>query len=250
MSQVNPYSMSPSLPAPPIGQRVSINPFNLISRGWELIKADYWLFFGLCLVALFLSGMVPFYIIFGPMFVGLWLCHKELEVTKRTSFETLFRGFDSFMPSLLACLIHMAFMAIVAVPLFIVLAIGMFAVSVPVQGGSEPDPAVVLSVLAVFFVILLPVMMLFVLMQYAMMLSFFLIADRGLQAWESVTVAYGAVLRNFWGMLWLSIVVAFVSILLMAMCVVPAILFIPVQYATMYLLFRELFPVQGTTAAS
>ncbi len=251
MSQINPYSVTQAPNQAPIGQKISIDPFSLISRGWGFIKPDYWLFLGLCLVAVFLGSMVPFGIILGPMFVGYWLCHMELATTKRTSFETLFRGFDSFMPAFLACIIQMAFMMFVVVGMFAILILGMVATAgLASAGGGEPDPGLMLIGFVLIFLFMTPAMLLLAVMQYAMMLSFFLIADRGLDAWQSVTVAYRAILRNFWGVLWMSIVFMFVTLALMCLCYFPALLFMPVMYAALFMLFRDLFPKSQPIAAS
>jgi hypothetical protein len=107
MSQFNPYEPTQSrIGADPNSPRqVSINPIDLYKRSLALMGDQYWLFVGMTFLAMLIGSVVPFGILMGPMFVGLYLCFKEREEGRRVEFGKLFQGFDEFVNSLIVTLI-------------------------------------------------------------------------------------------------------------------------------------------------
>src|ERR1700742_272492 len=75
-----------------------------ITEGWELVKADMGNFALLTLVAVVLNSVVPL-VLQGPLFAGLHIvCIKKL-FQRKTDFNDLFKGFNYFLPLLLATLV-------------------------------------------------------------------------------------------------------------------------------------------------
>jgi uncharacterized membrane protein len=239
MSNVNPYSSSPSIDGSELGRRITIRPIALIQQAYEFIRSDYWLFLGLSLVAMIIGSLVPFGILLGPMMVGLCLCFREREEGKQTSFDTLFRGFDSFGTSLVALLIHLAIFFAVFMVLMIPFAIGMALLIPAIENGGAAGGVIMTVLVAGFYI---GFMLFSMVLQFAMLLSFQLIADKGLSAWDAVLGGYKLVYKNLFGIIGYAIVVAIVSILLMIMCFIPFILFMPIFYASLFLMYREMCP--------
>src|SRR5438477_8491616 len=90
-----------------------VSPVECLTAGWAVIKDRYWLFLGISLVAMLLGGAVPIVLI-GPMMCGLYLCLLAKMRGEPVEFEKLFKGFDYFVPGLVAA-------AIQTIPIFIVL---------------------------------------------------------------------------------------------------------------------------------
>ncbi len=239
MSNVNPYSASQAYDGSELGRRVTIRPIALLQQAYEFIKSDYWLFLGLSLVAAVIGSLVPFGILLGPMLVGLCLCFREREEGKQASFDTLFRGFDSFGTSFVAVLIHLAIFFAVFMVLLIPFAIIMVVLIPAIENGGTAIGVIVAIFGFGFYICLILFSMV---LQFAMMLSFQLIADKGLPAWDSVVGGYKLVYKNLFGLIWYAIVVGIVSLVLMMMCVIPFILSMPVFYASMFLMYREMCP--------
>src|SRR6478752_4659273 len=101
-------------------RRGAIRPTDCFRAGWELIKADYWLFLGIALVGWLLAALVPFGILAGPMMCGIYLCLFRAQRGRAVKFEILFKGFDYFVQSLIATLIMI-------VPLFAIMIAGYIA---------------------------------------------------------------------------------------------------------------------------
>ncbi len=238
MSNINPYSPTQSLDSAELGRRISIRPIALLQQGYDFIKGDYWLFLGLSLVAMVIGSLVPFAILLGPMMVGLWLCFREREEGKPTSFDTLFRGFDSFGSSLVAVLLNLAIMFATVIAFMIPFAILMALLIPALENGGGAGIAVGAIMVGFYLCFIL----LSIIPQFALMFSLQLIADKGYTAWDAVVGGFKLVFKNLLGILWYALVVSIVSIPLMLMCVVPFILFMPVFYASLFLLYREMCP--------
>src|SRR5437899_7283622 len=76
-----------------------------LNAGWAAIKDRYWLFVGITLVATLLGGAVPIVLI-GPMMCGLYMCLLAKMRGEPIEFGLLFKGFDYFVPALVAVAIH------------------------------------------------------------------------------------------------------------------------------------------------
>jgi uncharacterized membrane protein len=71
--------------------------------------------------------------------------------------------------------------------------------------------------------------------------AFQLIADRNLTGMDAVKTSLQGVKANLFGLLGYSIALALVSLILTFMCVIPAYLFMPISFASMFDLYREIY---------
>ena len=246
MSQVNPYQPSPLTPPSNVDiRKVSIKPIELIKRGHQLIGDRYWLFFGITAIGMLIASAVPFGIIMGPMLVGIYLCFLDQERGVTVDFARLFQGFDSFKESFIATLVIMAASFLIIIPMMMVFFVGMMMV-IPVQqnGGNGGEPpmaffALILgfyaAMLLVNFVIVLP-----------FLFTFQLIADRNVSGIDAVKLSFQGVRRNFVGLIGYMIVIAIVSIALMLMCYLPVLFFLPISFASLFVAYRDIYPVKPT----
>lgn len=251
MQSDNPYASSDNLPfTEPVRERasptsplkVSINPFELIRAGYEFIKDEYWLFFGLTLVCWLMSSLVPFGLIMGPMLVGLTLCYMDQEEGKKPSFELLFKGFDSFGGSFLAYLIHLGIILVLYLVIFFFMAIviGLGVAIAEAMRELEAVGAVLLIGGIVFvygFFILLSI-----LIQFAMFFTMSLIADKKVQPWDSVKLGYQSIGKNFVGILLYAFVAGILGVIALCLCFLPLLFLMPVLSSSNYILYRQIFP--------
>ncbi len=73
-----------------------IRPVECMKEGWELIKDQYWLFFAITLVGLIIASAIPFGILIGAMFCGIYYCLFQKMNGQAMTFEGLFKGFEYF----------------------------------------------------------------------------------------------------------------------------------------------------------
>ncbi|KAA1261546.1 hypothetical protein LF1_40960 [Rubripirellula obstinata] len=244
MSQANPYQPAATTPVyDPEIRRVKVRPFELLQRGYDFISGQYWLFFGLSLVGMLIASAVPFGIIMGPMLVGIYLCFLARERGETVEFAKLFQGFDSFKESFIATLVIIAATFVVIIPLMLVFVVAMMFLIDPQQNGPNDGPPIALfALMFAFYVVLLLVNMLIVL---PFMFTFQLIADRNVSGIDAVKLSLKAVRVNLFGLLGYLIITTVVSIVLMIMCYIPLFFFLPVLFASLFLIYRDIFPLEA-----
>lgn len=222
-------------------EKVSVRPLQLMSEGWQLIGHQYWLMLGILLTAIFLSAIVPFGILFGPLTVGTYLCLIDLENGKVLQFNRLFEGFDRFMESLIALILIVAitflFNALV-VGVWLVILFGVLA------GAPEAMPLFVAVLLG--GILLMTLVSPFIYMPF--LFCYQLIADRGVDGLESVKLSCIGVWRNLFGIMWFSIVMSIIYALSLVFCGLPMLFLMPVFFAAFFRLYRQIYGIPMASA--
>jgi len=171
----------------------AIRTMECLSEGWRIISGEYWLFFAITLVGVLLQSLVPFSILTGPMFCGVFLAWFHLSRGERISFEMLFEGFDFFAESFLATLVFTGITILAMVPAFALLFVGVFFGAVSAKDSPELAGFVVPLGVAGFFLFIMTVMTIL------MTFGFFvypLIVDRKLKAIPAIRTSVRAVRAN------------------------------------------------------
>ena len=134
--------MTPEIPY----KRKAVEPVECIKTGWELVKPQYWLFVGMCIIGYVIGTAVPLGILMGPMMAGLYLTFFALRRREPIEFATLFKGFEFFGPSLVATLLHAIPVIAIVLPTYLLFYVS-FVVAVMAQSQSQnPNPLGVLGV--------------------------------------------------------------------------------------------------------
>jgi len=220
-------------------QSGAVQPMVCLRGGYDLIKDQYWLFVGMCFVAILIGSAVPFGILMGPMMCGIYLAFFKVRRGQPVEFGDLFKGFDYFGQSLIATLIHIIPIMIVFVPSYIAFYVSLFLM-MPRQGG-EPDPAAMLTFFGVFaifwFVIIVFVMVVSILFTF----TYPLIIDRGLSGLDSVKLSVRAGLANFWRLLGLFLINGVLGMVGMLLCYVGVVLVLPVTFGALASAYERVF---------
>src|SRR6185436_7088939 len=86
-------------------------------------------------------SVAPLGILMGPMLCGVYLCLFARMRGERIGFDLLFRGFEHFVPSLIATLIQMVPMMLVIVPGYVVMSVAI-GVGIGLGSGRHGHAAV------------------------------------------------------------------------------------------------------------
>jgi uncharacterized membrane protein len=228
--------------------RVSIKPVECLKEGYALIKDKYWLFLGIIVVGLLIGGAVPVVII-GPMMCGIYMCLLQRMRGEEVKFETLFKGFDFFMPSLIASLIQF-------VPIFIlvfgcyILFFAMFIGLAASQGGSGGgNPAAAMGMIVLMFVFIFAMLLIVTLIQGFFIFMYPLIVDKKLSGVDAVKTSISAVRANLGGVFGLMLLNLGVTLLGVLCCYIGAFFVVPVTMASHAVLYRKVFPPDFSQAA-
>ena len=229
----------------PSFRRGAVRPVECLRGGWELIKDKYWLFLGITLVGTLLGSAVPLYLLWGPMVCGIHYCLFQAERRRPVKFEELFKGFDHFVPSLVATMLWYVPWVIIAILGYV----AMFATMVvtipgPGAGGAPAGlPPEFFVAMAVYFVVTLAA---WVVAAFVSFFAYPLIVDRklaGVQAMKTSLRAAGANLGGVLGLVVLQTVIMLAGYLA---CCVGLFFFLPVYFASIAVAYRQVFPEEYT----
>ncbi len=71
-----------------------------ISNGWNLLKPNYWMYFGIAIIAMILAGCIPCISLFlvGPVLGGVYFVILREMRGEPVEFGMMFKGFEKFVP--------------------------------------------------------------------------------------------------------------------------------------------------------
>jgi len=217
----------------------AVAPFECLKAGWAIIKDRYWLFLGATLLALLIGGVVPIVLI-GPMMCGLYLCLLGKMRGEQVQFEMLFKGFDYFVPALIAAVIQLVPIMIILLPAEAVFMIFTFAVMPHDHAARNAGlPPIFFVVLAIFIFLAVIVS---IAIHILFLFAYPLIVDRGLSGWDAIKTSARASLKNFGGLLGLVLLNTGLSILGLIACYVGIFFVMPITFAAYAAAYRQVFP--------
>lgn len=222
-------------------RRGVIAPMACIKEGWALIKHQYWLFFGISLVGVLIGGMVPI-VLLGPMMVGIFLCLQQRQRNQPVEFGLLFKGFDQFVPALVAAVLKLLPIMILMIPYYIFIFAMM--VALPHGRNSNPDESrtFFLSFFGFEMIFVLTIIVISVVLETFFMFAFPLIADRKMSGLEAVKLSFKAAKANFGGVLGLILLNGLFSIIGALCCIVGVYFYLAVAFAAQAVAYRRVFP--------
>ncbi len=211
-----------------------IHPVECIKEGWELIKQEYWLFLGVCLLGVVVGSLAPLGILMGPMMCGVYYCYLTRMGGKEVKFELLMKGFDHFLQSFIATMVQIVPVILIIIPMDFVVFLTILS-----QIKRKPDPTLIFlpligtALLGVIIGTLISSLFIF---------AFPLIVDKGLSGIDAVKLSLRAALANFGGILGLLLLCGLMSIAGALACYVGSILVLPIMFGAYAVAYRKLFP--------
>ena len=229
--------MTPQIPF----RRNAVEPVQCIKDGWAMVKDQYWLFVGMCLVGVVIGSAVPMGILMGPMMCGMYLAFFKKRRGEPIEFGTLFKGFDFFGPSVIATLLHTVPIIAIAIPAYFFFYVSL-VLSMAAQGATdEPNPAAMLSVFIMFGIFWVVFLAIVLIISIGFTFSYPLITDRKMQGFDAVKLSFKAAMANFWRLLGMVMLSFVMSIGGMLLCYVGAFLVIPISYAAIAAAYEQVF---------
>lgn len=229
-------------------RRKAIKPIECLKGGFNLIKDQYWLFVGMCAVAVLVGSVAPFGILMGPMMCGVYLALFSKRRGLPIEFGIIFKGFDYFGQSVIATLIHVVPIVIIIVPSYLLFYVGLF-VALP-SPGSDPDPTGLLIFLGVMLVYWLVVVCIMIVISLVFTFSYPLIVEHRLQGFDAVKLSARAALANFLPLLGLSLLSGFLGFVGMLFCYIGIFFVLPISFAALAIAYEQVFGLITTQAGS
>ena len=219
-----------------------IKPLECIKEGWALIKDRYWLFFGISILGILIGGLFPL-ILMGPMMAGVFFCLFRRQRGEPVELGMLFKGFDYFLPAMIAGLLKMLPVVILMIPYYIFLmAIMLPAMLRGDRAGAAESREFMLSFFAFEMIFMVVVMIASILIEIFFMFAFPLVPDRKLSGLDAVKLSMKAAKANFGGILGLILLNGLFAIVGVLCCFVGVYFYLPVGFAAQAVAYRRVFP--------
>lgn len=234
----------------PTFNRGVVRPLECLREGWRLIRDQYWLFLSIALVGTLLGQLAPLGVLMGPAMCGIYFCLLRREAGQPVTFDMLFRGFNYFVPSLIATLIVLIPVLLLVGVFYVLLLVGLMVLAgtAQQQPSGEPDPVaawVFLGLTGVFYLVAIVVGLV---VSVLFFFTYPLIVDRGLSGPDAVRTSARAALGNFGGVLGVVLLSSLLSLLGLLACYVGMFFELPIGLAMVAIAYRQVFPPEESVA--
>jgi uncharacterized membrane protein len=223
----------------------AISPFDCLREGWLLVRGRLGFFVLLVAVGLLVGSLAPLGILLGPMACGIYIALFAAMRGEEAGLGVLVRGFDYFLPSLVATLIQIVPIMGMAIPVNLLLAL-LFVKRV-LEAMGQPfdviaamlDPQTITLVVAVSTVVLFVFSVLF---GTFFMFSYPLIVERRMSGWAAVKASAAASRESLAGAAGLMALTTALSVAGFLLCYVGGLVATPVALAAWAVAYRRVFP--------
>jgi hypothetical protein len=226
----------------------AIRPGDCIGGAWTLVTRRLGLYIGIGIIVMLLLGCIPFlnWLMFGPVMGGFYFLVLRDMHDEPVDFGMLFKGFEKFLPLMVAGLIQIAPSIIATILQYTVDAARLFGT---MGGGSsdinfyQPSGDTVFAGISAG-VLIVAVMLSLVGIVWSIAFSFAvpLIAEYDLPVGDALLTSLKAAAANPGGLIVLIILGILVAILGMIALCVGLLVAIPVIYTANVFAYRQVFP--------
>ena len=233
----------------------AIDASGCISNAWEMIKPNYWLFFGISLLTYVLIACIPCLnvVLMGPVMGGIYYTSFRAMRGEPIEFGMMFKGFERFVPLMVVGLIQ-SIPSIIYQGFDISIRVGGSGLDTIMKGrtgsGEGGDLAIAGGLLAVIIVVGLILLVLSIV--WAISFAFaipIMVENENMSPIEALKLSARASWSNVGGIVVLAILcglVGFVGVL--ALCI--GIFFVlPVIWVAWAFAYRQVFPDLAPPAA-
>ncbi len=220
-----------------------IKPVECMKEGWELIKDQYWLFLGITFVGMLIGGFIPLGIGIGAMFCGIYYCMLQKMNRQPVSFEGLFKGFNYFVPGLIATLI-----IVIPMVIFLIVIYGsMFAVMFSsMDKRGHIDDSAIFALYGTLIVEGIIASLFFSCMHALVMFAFPLIVERNMGGFDALKLSARAVWKNLSGVIGLILVEFALGFVGYLVCGIGLYFTLPIMFAGVLVAYRRVFPLANS----
>ena len=199
----------------------AIDASGCISNGWNLVKPNYWMYFGISLLAMLMIACIPCVniILLGPVLAGVYYTLLRAMRGEPVEFGMMFKGFEKFVPTFVVGLIQ-------SIPGIIFEGVRYTA-----------DIGRIASEGVVFFILLN------IAWTITFMFALPLMAEHDLSPIDAIKLSAKAGWGNLGGLVLLLILQFLICILGLLLLCVGVFFVIPIVYAATAFAYRQVFPM-------
>lgn len=217
-----------------------LKPLECLSLGWSLVKDQYFIFAGFCLIILVLVFCVPFAgIIWGAWMCGIFMALLAKMRGRLVSFGEIGKGFSYMSPGFMV-----AFLS--GLP-FVLVAIGVKLFEVWMEDiekafpGDEVPPEVLIQMVTYLAALALLYVICFLVTGVIFAFAYQLVVDKNLSGWEATKLSARAAQENFGGVMGLLLLELVLSTFGIMMCCFGLVLVMPLTKASWAIAYSQVF---------
>lgn len=227
---------------PPDFRVGAVRPFQCLSSGWQIIKDQYFLFAGMCLIILLLVTCVPLTgIIWGAWMCGIFAALFARMRGETASFNAIGQGFQHFGPSFgVAILNNLPFLPVAVAAKLLESWMDEMDRAYP---ADETPPEVLLEMLAYIGAIVLYYIACTLVTGVIFAFAYQLVVDKNMSAWEATKLSARAARENFGGVVGLVFLELVLSAAGLLFCCFGLILVMPLTKAAWAIAYAQVFPM-------
>ena len=222
--------------------RGAINAGECLSDGWNLVKQNYWVFFGILLVGTLIISCLPIINLFliGPIACGFYYVMLRQYRGEQVEFGMMFKGFEHFVPAFVVGLISMIPGVLSYVLQLIEVVMKISAISV--AGDSDAAPGVFAAVSVVFLLVRLLLAAIGILLGFFLFFAYPLVVDKEIGAIDAIKLSAKAVMGNVGGLILLFLLLFALMLAGFLACFIGLFFVLPIAVAMNTCAYRQVFP--------
>jgi len=224
--------------------RSAVRPRQCISEGWNLIKPDYWLFFGIMITGFLITNCIPCTNIFlmGPIEVGIFHALFAKMRGKSVDFALLFKGFENYIPAMALGVIK-SLPNTISQGIYYAASLSGYLEKIQRQTTEmAPDFAELGVILAISGIVILFLIVFGTAWQLTFIFIFPLTADHNLKIGETIKLSARAGWSNASGLIILSFLQFFIALAGVVAFCVGSYFVLPIIQASSAVAYRQVFP--------
>lgn len=230
-----------------------------ISNGWNLLKANYWLHFGICLVAsiaiAFLSCIPCLNLLIGglvtaPLIAGIYYVFLRDMRGEPIDFGMMFKGFEKFVPAMIIGFIQ-SIPGVIVTILQWVLDLGRILAQLSQSGrrggnffqSNDADIALAGGLIALYIVLVVVILVFSIAWYITFAFALPLVIEHDIDAIEAIKLSAKAGWGNVGGLIVLLILSFFILLGGALACGIGVFFVLPLYYASFAFAYRQVFPM-------
>ncbi len=211
-----------------------------ISKGWEVLKPNYFMFFAIAMIALVL-GCIPIisWVLIGPIVVGIYTAMLKQYGGEKPDFGMFGAGFAKFMPATIVGILLILPGILLNSYNLVLRLIQLLAIFNPNE--LTAGAAFIFAIVS----FLINIIALIASLIFAILFTFALplVAETDLSAFDALKLSAKAGMANVGGMILLYIILGLILIGGALACGIGLFFVIPIVYAALTVAYRQVFPM-------
>ncbi len=223
----------------PSDRVIEIQPLIRLKRARAILGDQYWLFVGICFVAMLIGSAVPFGLLAGPMACGTFICYRNRMLGRSVKFEELFQGFNFFADSVIAFLMLVVVMMVLAMPIGFVFMAGFMGLffAHEAMGGA----VWFFSFLALYLFYFVAIIGISAFAYVPFTFAFPLIVDRSMKGMDAFKLSWQTAKPMLFPLMSMYLVYGFLMAIASMMCYLPVFLLMPLVMGAVFTLYEDIF---------